>query len=235
MNLDYTAIFAQRGHAYHGAMQRQPDARNAEFDQLFAHVGVIPGQTVLDIPAGGGYLARRLPKDVHVSELELSAGFTPDLRVVAADGDWGVGQFDHTVTLAGLHHIADQNGFIAHLARHTRKGGAIHIADVDKESWLHPFLDGFVGRYNITGHEGKYLTRESFTRIPGTTLIASEVRPCPWRFASREALLDFAADLFGLVKYPRAGLVRELAPHISESKSEAVLDWKLRYVDLEVI
>jgi SAM-dependent methyltransferase len=235
MNLQYSEIFARRGDAYHAAMQNEPTARNAEFQGLFARYPVKPGESLLDIPAGGGYLSRVLPKGVAVTELELSAGFTPHLRVVDATGDWGVGVFDRAVCLAGLHHIADQDGFVARLARHIRPGGIVHVADVDASTPLGAFLDGFVGRYNITGHEGKYLTRDSFSRLPRLKRLSSEIRGCPWRFANEKRLLDFAADLFGLVAYPRDELSDELHRiGISSDGDGVVLHWQLCYVDLEV-
>lgn len=235
MNLQYSEIFARRGDAYHAAMQKEPLARNAEFAKLFERRAVHAGESVLDIPAGGGYLARMLPVGTQITELELSAGFTPHLRVVEASGDWGVGQFDHAVCLAGLHHIDDQDAFVSHLARHVRPGGTVHVADVDVSTPLGAFLDGFVGRYNVTGHEGKYLDGTSFTQLAGARLVSSEVRDCAWRFADEDRLLDFAADLFGLVAYPRDGLSEELhRVGILHDSDGVQLRWQLRYVDLEV-
>lgn len=238
VNLDeYADIFAARGAAYHGAMQRQMDARNAEFDALFVRHPVKPGQTLLDIPAGGGYLARRLPESVQVTELEVTKGFTPQLRVVPTYGDWDVGRFDHVVCLAALHHIQEQDRFVAQLAAHTAPGGIIHLADVDITQNIATFLDGFVGRFNSTGHRGKYITAQSFAHLPGTQLLASEIRDCPWRFPSEERALDFAAALFGVVNYPRAEF-RDAVRHfvgMREASRNILLDWKLRYIDLKVV
>jgi SAM-dependent methyltransferase len=235
MNLQYSEIFVQRGDAYHAAMQKEPHARDAEFAQLFARRAAHAGETVLDIPAGGGYLARYLSKDIAVTELEISAGFTPNQRVVDANGDWGVGAFDHIVCLAGLHHIDDQDGFVAHLLRHSKTGGVVHVADVDRSTELGTFLDGFVGKYNVTGHEGKYLSAESFSRLGNSKVISSEIRDCAWQFANEDHLLDFAADLFGLVAYPRDGLREALERIGIKRDGTAQLEWKLRYIDLEKI
>ncbi len=238
VNLDeYSDIFAERGAAYHTAMQRQPDARNTEFEALFVHHPVGSGKSLLDVPAGGGYLARRLPKGVTITELELTKGFTPHLRVVPTYGNWDVGKFDHTVCLAALHHIQEQDQFVAQLAQHTKPGGFIHLADADITQPIATFLDGFVGLFNITGHYGKYINSDSFASISGTKRIASEIRACPWRFANEELALDFAADLFGLANYPRAefrNTVRQLVG-MREEGGAVLLDWKLRYVDLRVI
>jgi SAM-dependent methyltransferase len=235
--MEYAEIFTHRGDAYHRAMQRFAGARDAEFRELFRRRPVKPGETVLDVPSGGGYLANTLDDDACVTALEFTAGFSPDVRVVETYGQWDVGEFDHAVCLAGLHHIEDQDRFVSQLVRHTRPGGTVHIADVDHSQPLARYLDNFVGRYNSTGHKGKYLTAKSFIRLPHTRLIGSEIRDCPWAFDSEESLLTFCGDLFGLSNYPRDELRAQLEHHagITRVGGAAVLGWRLRYIDLEVV
>jgi SAM-dependent methyltransferase len=236
VNLEYAEIFEARGNMYHRAMLGQPDARAREFQQLFARLPVREKERVLDVPSGGGYLARWLPKGSELTELELSSGFKPGNRVVETYGEWNVGPFDRAVCLAGLHHIADQNRFVSQLVRSVRSGGVIHIADVDAATPLPAYLDGFVGRYNCTGHSGLYLTEESFKNLPGTRVLSSAIRSCTWDFASMDDLLTFSNDLFGLVDCPKRALANALeAIGLKGGPDGAVLDWRLRYVDLEVL
>jgi hypothetical protein len=236
MNLEYAEIFHQRGAMYHRAMQAHPDARGEEFRQLFARAPLGGGEQLLDVPSGGGYLARWLPAGTSITELELSDGFKPDNRVVETYGDWDIGRFDRAVTLAGLHHIAEQERFVGQLVAHARPGAVVHIADVDAETPLPRFLDGFIGRYNVTGHSGLYIDGNSFTNIPGTRLLSSEMRACPWQFPDMDALLDFCGDLFGVVNCPRRALATALEDiGIDAGARGARLDWRLRYIDLEVL
>ena len=51
---DYASIFNARADAYHEAMGRWPDARDAEFTTLFKDMSVKPGMHVIDVPSGGG-------------------------------------------------------------------------------------------------------------------------------------------------------------------------------------
>jgi SAM-dependent methyltransferase len=236
VNLEYSQIFEQRGAMYHRAMIDYPQARKAEFSQLFDRIPLRSGESVLDIPSGGGYLAGRLPAGTKVTELELSSGFKPGNRVVETYGAWNVGPFDRAVCLAALHHIADQNRFVGQLVKSVRPGGFVHIADVDAATTLPAYLDGFVGQHNCTGHSGLYLTEESFRNLAGTRLRSSAVRSCSWEFSSLDGLLTFSGNLFGLMDCPRKALMEALGPiGLGHGEKGACLAWRLRYIDLEVL
>ena len=235
MNLDYADIFAVRGHRYHRAMTRVPGARRLEFARLFDRCPALPGESLLDLPAGGGYLRAHLPEGVHTTSRELTGGFQAGTEVLGAE-DWALGQFDHVVCLAALHHIEDQPGFLSRLAGHVAPGGTLHVADVAAGTGLARFLDGFVGRYNETGHEGRYLDPD---RLPLTgALRAGVVRAveldCPWLFVDETQMLDFCTDLFGLADCPAAALLDALDRDVGvERRPDGVaLRWRLLYMDV---
>lgn len=235
MNLEYGEIFAQRGDAYHAAMLRCPDARNREFVRLFEGSAPQAGQRVLDIPAGGGYLRRHLPHGVELASLELTAGFGNDVPVYDPAHAWNYGAFDHIVCLAALHHIEDQAGFIDNLLKHLHPHGTLHLADVPRGSGLTRFLDGFVGRHNVTGHTGLYLPHDpAWFAALGKVARIGELA-CPWEFESEQQMLEFCGGLFGVVDCPMAALRRALQKHIGfhQEQDRVVLDWRLLYVDLQ--
>ena len=231
---DYRAIFAARGDRYHAAMRRHPLARRAEFAQLFAHVPVAPGQRVLDLPAGGGYLAQALPDGAALVSLELSGGFGGGAEVVDFAQPWRWGRFDHAVCLAALHHVDAQDDFLARLLGTLVPGGTLHLADVVAGSGIARFLDDFVGRYNGTGHSGEYLRddRARFSALGDIARCAG--LDCPWAFPDEAALLDFSGRLFGLVDCP-APLLREALHELVGVRSTPAgieLAWRLLYVDV---
>jgi len=234
MTLTYPEIFQQRGNRYHQAMLNFPEARRAEFEQLFAKCKVGPGQRVLDLPAGGGYLGRYLPPDAELLGLELTEGFGGGVGVHDPAQPWPWGRFDHVVCLAALHHIDDQPDFIGRLLKRLQPGGTLRLADVAAGSSLVRFLDGFVGRYNSTGHEGSYLPHdEAYFAALGEVDRIAEL-PCPWEFAGEAEMLDFCAQLFGLVDCPREALLRALRDEVGiERNGTGVrLEWRLLYVDI---
>jgi hypothetical protein len=136
MNLTYPEIFKQRGKQYNDAIRRYPQARRAEFAQLFADDSVAARQRVLDMPDGGAYLARFLPSDADLVSLELTSGFGAGVDVHDASQPWPWGRFDHVVCLAALHHIEDQPGFVGGLLDRLQPDGTLHLADVPAGSSL---------------------------------------------------------------------------------------------------
>lgn len=233
--MEYQDIFAHRGGAYHDAMLRHPDARNAEFTRLFTHDEPRAGQRVLDIPAGGGYLRRHLPPGVELVGLELTAGFGAGVPVLERMAPWNFGVFDHIVCLAALHHIDDQAAFLRGLLARLADGGTLHLADVAPDRGIARFLDGFVGRYTSTGHRGRYLPRDPqwFAAIGRVSRI--EETSCPWTFEDEAQMVDFCGSLFGLVDCPAEALRDALHEHVGFRRvgHRTLLDWRLLYVDLQ--
>jgi len=236
----YGDIFDLRGSAYAHAMLRWPSARDAEFASLFAQAPVHGGQRVLDVPAGGAYLRARLPQ-AQVTELEFSEGFSAGVPVVQPLGDWaahlpggGAGLFDHVVCLAALHHIQEGDAFVRRLLPLLGLGGVLHLADVPAGSAVASFLDGFVGRYNQTGHCGLY--READPRAWGALgrVLRCEERLVPWRFASDDDMLAFTSGLFGISACPMPQLMQALEAQVGVVRDAqgVSLQWRLWYVDL---
>lgn len=232
----YGDIFDERGGAYAQAMRRWPEARAAEFDALFTARPVLPGERVLDVPAGGDYLRARLPQ-AQVTALEFSEGFSQGVPVVTPGADWtglADGPFDHVVCLAALHHTADGDSLVRQLLSQLTARGVLHLADVAAGSRVAGFLDGFVGRYNITGHQGFYRQAKagSWTHL-GRVLRCEDIT-VPWRFATDQDMLGFTAGLFGLRDCPVAELLQALETQVGVVRdAHAVsLQWSLAYVDL---
>ena len=63
----YKDIFDKRGLAYHEAMLKYPHARSHEFESILEQALVQSGQTLCDMPSGGGYIQRFIqPENVKL-------------------------------------------------------------------------------------------------------------------------------------------------------------------------
>ena len=244
MNNKYADTFEQRGHPYDQAMQRFPDSRNQEFERLFDDIRLEAVQDVLDLPSGGGYLARHLPDHCQLSSADPSQPFRTSDAIHSIDLeclDLPEKAYDLVVSLAALHHIDNKQGFLRSLIRALRPGGYCCFADVARGSGISQFLDQFAGAYNGTGHKGDYLDVDQpypgLHQQEGAKLINHSVKPCPWLFDSESAMATFARLLFGLSHVTDEQVVSALKRYvgfdIDPKTGQIQLNWELLYITVQ--
>jgi SAM-dependent methyltransferase len=203
----YDELFTVRGSAYDRAMQRYPMARAQEFAQAVLRAGIEPGQVVADVPAGGGYLQRYLPRGSICRGHEPCSSFTHHGAVQAATAPqallplpWVDASIDAAISLAGVHHLADKRPLFSELHRVLKPGGRFVLSDVAAESPVARFLDGYVGDHNSTGHEGVFLDEHTLAELHSTgwQVQAVEQVNFHWVFTDRDAMGAFCNELFDL-------------------------------------
>jgi SAM-dependent methyltransferase len=218
---EYETIFQLRGKTYHDAMQLYPQVRAEEFLQVLERCPSLAGASVLDVPAGGGYLQAYLPATTHYTLFEPSHGFSHHEAGASHDRltalPFESGHFDAVLSLAGVHHLTDKLGFYREVWRVLKPGGVFVLSDAQQGSAVALFLDGFVAAHNSTGHEGLYLDRlqtPQDLRDVGFEGVSGEPVDYHWRADSLEQLVDFCACLFDVRKATapamRAALSNEL-------------------------
>mgnify|MGYP000489175092 FL=1 len=99
-------------------------------------------------------------------------------------------------------------------------------------------MDNFAGRYNGTGHSGDYLIAEqisSMAAVQGFSVLACEVKPCPWVFSRQQDMVDFCTGLFSLTAVGDEELLDALDRYVSISRSphQLSLNWELLYISLQ--
>ncbi|MEO1135784.1 MAG: methyltransferase domain-containing protein [Pseudomonadota bacterium] len=234
MNIEYADIFNDRGKLYHKAMKQAPNARDAEFKNLFAANAVGKNSVVVDVPAGGGYLKKFLPPGCRYHPLEITHAFgVTDIPVVAWEDRWPIPPADDVICLAALHHYEDHESAIARLLRAAKPGGVLHIADVRENSSVSEFLDGFVGQYNGYGHDGNYFSNRKESLPFSNQVIHISFKECPWRFANEAEMITFSRMLFGLQGVTDNDIKKALSETVgfSSNADHIELHWALMYIE----
>jgi SAM-dependent methyltransferase len=205
----YEEIFSERGDAYHEAMTRWPGAREEELRLLLDALLPRAGETLVDAPAGGGYLAARVPAGVRYVAVEAARPFfdrcpeddrctrvlSPLAKIALPDAS-----ADLITCLTGLHHEPDVGGALSEFARILRPGGRLGIADVRRGSKPDRFLNGFVHEHSRTGHRGVFFD-ETFAdalREAGLREVTLTPSPLRWRFSDASEMVAFMRLLFGV-------------------------------------
>ncbi len=254
MMANYEDIFNARGDSYVDAHRLAPDARNLEADVILERLRLGDSRSLIDMPAGGGFLAdeidRRYSQEaagLDVLSVEPSPGFAARIHPrhrsrIAPLSDTGLtdGCADRISSLAGLHHIEDKQAIFAEMARILGAGGLLVVADVGLDESNAVFLNDTVDRYSETGHKGLFFAPgelASLARLAGLKVIEETLESYHWTFPSRSVLVHYCRELFGLEKASLDVVEDEIERTIGivSDDSGASLPWSLRVLSAEKI
>ncbi len=236
---EYRDIFELRGHSYHQAMSRFPDARAEEFLNVIGAADISPGMSVLDVPSGGAYLSRFLA-DVELIGLETSQTFA----ALAKQRAESVVLFDQTrfplrnacvdrvLSIAGLHHVENKQPIFEEMRRVTAEDGLIVVADVAEDSFVRKFLDDFVGRYCVTGHSGWYFGETTRTELDaaGLEVVDDKILDYEWYASNLVDLAEFCRLLFGMFHADTSTVAEGIQRYLGvrSQDRQAGINWQLR-------
>lgn len=241
----YLEIFSRRAASYDKAMREYPDARADEFRALLAWVEYEYRQTILDIPSGAGYLARYVDTDssrlIHIDPsrqfVDLSRHWTtaaicqsrPDKLPLPT------ASIDTIISLVGLHHEAERSLIFAEWRRIIKPHGKLLIAEVEDNSAIAAFLNGFVHRHTALGHQGRFIDQQFLTELTDTgwKVTRSELTDSHWRFQDRPSMLRYFRLFFDL-QADDTNIAKGLSSHfeILETEEGLRLKWPLRQLSL---
>lgn len=241
----YRRIFEFRGGSYNAAHALVPDARETERALLLDRLDLRHGLRVLDVPAGGGWVAdglRARPSGVTTVCLEPAAAFAagidathPRVRGALVALPFASASFDRVASLAGTHHLEDRLAFFHECRRVLRPGGRFVVADAAADSPAARFLNGPVDRFTSTGHDGRFFAAGEATDLllrAGFVDAREEHVPFAWTFPDRGTLVRFCVLLFGLVRATEDDVAAALDAHFAiaeDAGRRASLPWSLVY------
>ncbi len=221
-------------HAY--ANDNSP--RVSEIQYLYDAIKRLKARRILNIPFEGSLI-----KTVATNEQVTFADFV----VPATLHRWNIFQtnfaltgirrnyFDAVISIAGIHHLTDQEQFefIVATRKTLRVGGRLLMVEVTTDSPTSRFLDGFVGKHTPTGHVGNYL-KEDFTQIvkqAGYQQIRRKTVIHEWMFRDKEHLYAWMTKFFG-VSAPKQDLIAQVEGILGINKRKECLtvNWPLDFV-----
>ena len=243
---NYLETFDARGHLYNDAMSTCPMARNAELNALLDSVPILPGQTIIDAPAGGGYVADavndKLKGDIEIICVEPSQKFASAIQTTHTVHNCPLDaiplppeSIDVVLSLAGLHHVPDRKSIYREWARLLKPGGYISVGDVGADTPTGEFLNTFVDRHTAEGHEGIFIEPDEFTQKlseVGLNVKSEALIDVPWIFPNRKTLGEFCHSLFGLKGVSQETVVDALVDSVGVTileDTKVALQWQLQY------
>ncbi|WP_421763611.1 methyltransferase domain-containing protein [Ekhidna sp.] len=199
----YEEIFNQRGRSYHMAMEKYPSARDEEFKTIVKKLRQSSESTILDLPAGGGYLHNYLNENVNYLAYDFSGEFNDHHLGIHKCKESKIDLEDESVTeivsLAALHHIVARKDFYTEMYRILKPGGRMIIADVKVDDKISRFLNGFVDQWNSMGHQGKFIRAEDQLELRNAGFdVNVEDQSYLWNFQTEAEALEFFRLLFRL-------------------------------------
>lgn len=237
----YIDIFTERAREYHLAMSNSPKARDVEFRAVVEPIADATAGLVCDMPSGGCYLSRHLPKGMRYLGVEPVEDFLKSgpstCEVIKAPFDdvpLPDASIDYVISLAGLHHEKSLAPIFAEMRRLMRRGGCAVIADVEAGTPPARFLNGFVARNNPLGHDGRFLGPETarLLQSEGLSIRQDQVIGVPWVFDGFDEAATFCANLFGISTAGPEAILDALGGEIGFTRKDGQiqLHWALRRI-----
>ncbi|MCB1875096.1 MAG: methyltransferase domain-containing protein [Chromatiales bacterium] len=206
------------------ACDANPLARNRERVLMTGLLDTQPGDNVLDVPAGIGYLADGFvrfsdqgPQVVCVEPISsLAAAIDRRHFVLNAGLDslpFPDSSMDRVGSLSGLIRLPERTDLFREVYRVLRPGGRFVIAEVQEDTPPANFIDQVVRRYSCFAPNGKFpRSGELSTELSdlGFVHVREQHLACPWCFPDAQAMGNFCHSLFGMVDTDVQGVLREL-------------------------
>lgn len=224
-------------HAY--ANDNSP--RASEIQYLYDTIQRLNARRVLNVPFEGSLI-----KSVATNEQVTFADFVVPAtlqrwNILKTDFDLtGIRRnyFDAVISIAGIHHLTDQEQFQFLVATRTtlKGGGRLFMIEVTTDSATSCFLDGFVGPHTPTGHVGNYLKHDfvQSVELAGYQKIRRETVVHEWVFRDKAHIYTWMTKFFGLSS-SKKNLIAQVDGILGINKRNGFLtvNWPLDFVSAQ--
>jgi len=167
--------FDLRGNQYYRTTLRYPQARQNEL--IFVKKWLKPkrGEKILDLGCGTGYVTSFLANQVgsrgKIFASDISTLMLKKIKnlnrkniIIIKNSEKKIPipnkSIDTIFSYTAFHHFKDQAALTKECFRLLKHGGRMLIFDITKDSPVSKYADDLWGKYCITGHEGKWLSKE---------------------------------------------------------------------------
>lgn len=217
-------LFETQGALFAVACSANPHARNRERTLLTGLLGAQPGERVLDVPAGIGYLADGFssisgegPRVICVEPVgSLAIAIDRRHSILSAGLDslpFADNSVDRVGSLSGLIRLYERTDLLREVFRVLRPGGRFVAADVQANTPPAAFIERGVRRYSSivparsfphTGELSVELTDAGFVHVREQHLA------CPWCFEDARSMGAFCRTLFAMGQADIQDVINEL-------------------------
>jgi len=243
--MDYNKSFINRAKTYMYAMNTYPDCLQEEFLTALSILDPQANETIINIPAGGVFIEKYINLDkIKYKSYETNLDFS-NLSDISYCEYINIPEqnesIDKIIVLANLHHSNNEERIEIYneMNRILKKNGKLIIGDVLKNSNQDRWLNIFVNEYNSNGHNGIFWNDPQINDSDKKLLekcgfnITSKIVNYKWTFDSKDIMIDFCKNLFGLDKIKDNndlynGLQKFLNP-VKIYNDRYEFDWKLIY------
>jgi len=243
----YKDIFSLRANSYHQAMLDCPRARDSEFRAVLSQYAPAAGDTVCDIPAGGGYFWNYLKdSNCQYMAVETSKYFYDNCPINAQQQrllcdmhqiELPDSSIDVLYCITGLHHIENRHQVYQEFFRLLKPQSYCVIAEVAAGSAVDRFLNQFVDQHNSMGHKGEFIDEHDLAAMLSCGFyVKSDIDlDYDWEFSSIDEMNHYCKLLFGLDQATDEQIesgIRDILTYDNDKKV-VQMRWGLRFITLQ--
>jgi hypothetical protein len=237
--MDYNKTFESRCEAFKYAMETYPHVMAHELRTAIEMCDIQSNDTLLNIPAACIPLSNFfIQKPKAYIEYETNKKFGDLMRIPHAefyDIPERPTSVSKIISLASLHHATqeERRAFYVEARRILDPSGALIIGDVLADSPQARWLNIFVDAHNPAGHKGIFWSENDSALLEETGFAVQVVKKqYTWDFKSRQEMIDFCHNLFGLTNATdetiESGIQTHLSPVFNDDGSIQI-PWQLIY------